>query len=352
MLQMTIQSFKWAVIGAGPAGIAAVGKLIDSSVKPKDILWLDPYFNVGDLGRLWPNVSSNTVVSKFTDFLYASPAFNYEANARQFTIHTLPSHQTCLLKEIVEPLQWITNELRTKVRSKETTVQHLNMTNKKWVLSQDSQHYTANQVILATGSVPSTLTYPDVTSLPFDIAIDKQRLAQVINLNETYGVFGSSHSAFIIIRNLVELGAKKVINFYRSPCRYAIDMGDWTLFDNTGLKGDTATWVRDHIDGTLPKNLIRVNLLEQDIHQPLALCDQVIYAVGFERRNSITIENFKHMSYDTHTGIIAPGLFGLGIAYPELKADPFGIVESQVGLWKFMRYLNEVMPVWLKYRLS
>jgi len=34
--------FKWTVIGAGPAGIAAVGKLIDSGVKPLEIAWVDP----------------------------------------------------------------------------------------------------------------------------------------------------------------------------------------------------------------------------------------------------------------------------------------------------------------------
>jgi hypothetical protein len=48
-------------------------------------------------------------------------------------------------------------------------------------------------------------------------------------------------------------------------------------------------------------------------------------------------------------GIRGPGLFGLGIAYPEVKTDPLGSVEYQVGLWKFMVYLNKVMPVWFKY---
>lgn len=42
--------FQWAVIGAGPAGIAAVGKLLDHGVLPEDILWFDPHFKVGDLG--------------------------------------------------------------------------------------------------------------------------------------------------------------------------------------------------------------------------------------------------------------------------------------------------------------
>ncbi len=63
------------------------------------------------------------------------------------------------------------------------------------------------------------------------------------------------------------------------------------------------------------------------IAQFLPDCDKAIYAVGFERRETIDIGVYDHSHYNPHVGIIAPGLFGLGIAYPELKADPFGTVE-------------------------
>ena len=39
-------SSNWAVIGAGPAGIAAVGQLIDKGVSGEQILWIDPKFKV------------------------------------------------------------------------------------------------------------------------------------------------------------------------------------------------------------------------------------------------------------------------------------------------------------------
>jgi len=197
--------------------------------------------------------------------------------------------------------------------------------------------------------LPSTLNCPGVNVIPFDIAIDKEKLAATINPDQTYGVFGSSHSAIIILRYLVELGAKKIINFYRSPCRYAIEMDDWVLFDNTGLKGQTAAWARENIDGVLPKNLIRYNTTEPNIDRFLPECDQVIYSVGFEKRKNLVIGDYEDTHHNPHVGIIGPGLFGFGIAYPERKMDPFGNVESQVGLWKFMVYLNKVMPVWFKY---
>ena len=43
-------TYAWTVIGAGPAGIAAVGKLLDHGIAPEKIAWIDPAFAAGDLG--------------------------------------------------------------------------------------------------------------------------------------------------------------------------------------------------------------------------------------------------------------------------------------------------------------
>ena len=215
---MNKKPYQWAIVGAGPAGIAAVGKLLDHGITPKDILWLDL-------------------------------AFQREA----------------------------------------------------------------------------------------------------IDIQDTIAVFGSSHSAIIVLHHLVSLGVKKIINFYRSPCRYAVDLGDSIFFDNTGLKGQAATWARENLDGTWPPNLTRYRSCEAYLVRHLPDCDKAIYATGFTRRNTIAIGNDEHHDYDPHVGIIGPGLFGAGIAYPERKTDKNGIIESQVGLWKFMNYLNRVMPIWFKY---
>ena len=343
------QPFQWAIIGGGPAGIAAVGKLIDGGIDPSLILWVDPYFKVGDLGRLWSNVSSNTSVGLFTQFLNSASSFSYQQAAGAFSLTDLSPQDTCMLKEVVQPLQWVSDTLRQQVHSVETTIQSMNLVNRMWYLSTNDQTFKAYNVILATGAVPLSLNHPGVDVLAFDVAIDKERLAQTVNLNHTYGVFGSSHSAIIILRHLLELGVKKVINFYRSPSRYAINMGDWILFDNTGLKGQTAAWSRENIDGCLPSNLIRCNVNAPHLAHYLQECSQVIYAVGFERRNTVMMDDYEHIHCNPHVGIIGPGLFGFGIAYPEKKADPLGNFESQVGLWKFMNYLNKVLPIWLKY---
>ena len=346
---MNDKKFQWAVVGAGPAGIAAIGKLLDYGITPADILWLDPAFNVGDLGRLWSTVSSNTKVGLFTAFLNEVKAFSYPIAPIDFHLNHLSPEETCALHYVVEPLQWVSDQLRGIVHAEATHIRSMTLSARQWTLHSDSQIYHTKNVILATGAVPTNLNYPDIKTMPFDVAINKERLSTAIKLNETYAVFGSSHSAIIIINHLVSLGAKKIINFYRSPCRYAINMGDWTLFDNTGLKGKTAEWAREHIDGTLPDNLVRYNSSESNLARYLPECDTAIYATGFTQRNTIAVSDYAHNDYNPHVGIIGPGLFGFGIAYPEVKPDPFGSVETQVGLWKFMTYLNKVMPVWFKY---
>jgi cation diffusion facilitator CzcD-associated flavoprotein CzcO len=339
--------FQWAVIGAGPAGIAAIGQLIDQGIKPTEIIWLDPDFNVGDLGRLWSNVSSNTKAELFVRFLQAAKSFEYKK--ADFELNHLPQSETCTLSYVKEPLQWVTKQLLEKVSSATAHVKQVQLTKRRWIVTTDAETYQAKNVILATGAVPLQLNYPEIETVPFEIAIDKNRLQNAVNLRHTYAVFGSSHSAIMIVRYLVELGVEKIINFYRTPCRYALSMGDWILFDNTGLKGLTAEWAREHIDGEWPKNLIRHTSNEQNILRYLPECQKAIYAVGFKPRHTIILGDYEHLQYDPYTGIIGPGLFGLGIGYPERYTDPLGHVESHVGLWKFMVYLKRIMPIWLQY---
>lgn len=340
---------QWAVIGAGPAGIAAVGKLLDNGIHAERILWIDPHFKVGDLGMHWSSVSSNTKVKYFTDFLHAASSFSYKHTAERYSLNALNPEDTCTLSHVVEPLQDISDHLLKQVVAEKATVHAMALSERVWSIHTDNNIFKAHNVILATGAVPSNLNYPGVDIVPFDVAINQEQLAMKVDRDHTYAVFGSSHSAIIIVRYLVDLGVKKVINFYRSPCRYAVEMHDWILFDNTGLKGQTAMWARDNIDGTLPSNLVRYNTSEPNIARFLPECDKVIYAVGFEKRKSIVIGDYEDSTHNPYVGIIGPGLFGFGIAYPELKTDPFGSVEAQVGLWKFMTYLNRVLPVWLKY---
>lgn len=346
---MNKKPLQWAVIGAGPAGIAAVGKLIDSGIEPQAILWIDPHFAVGDLGNYWRNVSSNTSVKLFLAFLKAVKVFGYNKCPIDFPINHLPEDNTCTLKHIVEPLQWVSSQLCQQVQTEKTFIHKMELSDRVWHLNSDSTCFKAKNVILANGAVPQKLNYPEIQEIDFYTAIDKEKLSASVEIDKTYAVFGSSHSAILILKYLVDLGVKKIINFYQSPTRYAINMGDWILFDNSGLKGSAAQWSRENLDGKLPNNLVRYVSTEANIAKYLPQCDQAIYAVGFRRQHNIEIGDYSEIHYNPHLGIIAPGLFGIGIAYPELLPNPYGSSEYQVGLWKFMVYLQKIIPVWLQY---
>lgn len=341
-------NFKWAVIGAGPAGIAAVGKLLDHGIKASEIAWVDPEFRVGDFGTLWRNVPSNTQVKLFIKFLQTCAAFDFANSPRDLSIHQADPNKTCVLNLMAEPLQWVSHHLCEKVHAIRGKAETLKLNKRVWEITLENNSLSAQNVILANGAEPRNLPF-HTTMIPLQDAMDAERIKHHLTKNDTVAVFGSSHSAILVLRNLVENAVNRIVNFYRAPLRYAVYMQDWILFDDTGLKGPTAQWARENIDGDLPKNLERIFSNKENIEHHLPQCTKAIYAVGFERRTSPTIENLGVVHYIEQCGIIAPGLFGLGIAFPEAKYNPFGMLEYRVGLWKFMDYLNRIMPVWLSY---
>lgn len=341
--------YEWAVIGAGPAGIASVGKLLDFGISKKDIVWIDPAFAVGDLGSLWRNVPSNTKVKLFLKFLNASPAFHYSNSANHFEINRADPEKTCYLELIAEPLQAVTDYLKKTVHAVQGFAENLFMSKRLWNIALKKGTIQTKNVILAIGAEPTYMNYPSLSTIPLHIAMDSKLIQGHINRDDTIAVFGSSHSAILVLRNLVENKVKQILNFYRTPLRYAVYLNDWILFDDTGLKGPTADWAREYLDGNLPHHLMRIYSNNENIEHHLPTCNKIIYAIGFERRLKPIIQDIGHFEYVKQCGIIAPGLFGIGIAFPEAKYNPIGLLEYRVGLWKFMEYLHYIMPMWLKY---
>jgi hypothetical protein len=229
-------------------------------------------------------------------------------------------------------------------------VGHLSVHNRCWEITVDKHKFKASNVILAIGAEPNLLCHNNVDEIILEDALNYNRLKQYCDKVDSVAVFGSSHSAIIIIRYLVELGLSRIVNFYLSPLKFALPMGDWTLFDNTGLKGTTADWARENILGKIPENLYRYQATKQNIGTYLTECDRVIYAVGFHPR-VIEVAGMIELQHNVYNGIIAPGLFGVGIAFPKQTTDPYGNHEESVGLWKFMMHINTVLPIWLRYGL-
>lgn len=351
---MAEKTYAWTVIGAGPAGIAAVGLLLDAGINSHDILWVDPSFKVGDLGQLWHSVSSNTSVKLFHEFLDGIQSFNYSSRPNSFAIDDLPPENTCELRCIAEPLQWVCDNLSQKVEKHVGTVTHLSRDHGHWNLDcNDKLSYKSEKIILATGATPKTLNYSQYCQheISVPVALNKNLLEQQVDKTDVVAVFGSSHSSMIIIRDLLDIGVKQVVNFYQSPIKFALKLDDWILYDNTGLKGETARWVRENMIQKRHPQLKRFISNEDHIQKELPLCDKVVYAVGFMRRTPISTD-INLNKYDRHTGIIAPGMFGCGIGFPREVLSPLGHVELNVGLWKFMNDMRLVMPLWIQYGIS
>jgi thioredoxin reductase len=342
------RSFDWTVIGAGPAGIAAVGKLLDHGVPGNKIGWIDPHFQAGDLGKKWRNVPSNTKVELFLRYLENSKAFAYDRKKKKFPLDQMNPEENCELKYIADPLVSVTNHLKGKVAAFEDTAIGMNLRKNCWEIQAKQNVIVSRNVILAIGAEEKSLNYHGIEEISLGVALDPEKLKKALAPDDVIGVFGSSHSAVLILANLVQAEAPKILNFYRSPHLYAIYMDDWILFDDTGLKGFAAKWAKKYIDGENPPNLKRILTSDHKFEEMLASCTKVIYAVGFERRKVPVLEQFEKMEYNDKTGIIAPGLFGVGIAFPQAKYDRYMNLEYRVGLWKFIDYLNEVLPIWMK----
>ena len=340
--------YRWTVIGAGPAGIATVGRLIDHGVEPDEIAWVDPEFKVGDFGTIWRAVSSNTRTEGFLDFFAASPAFRF-AEAPHFDIQDLDPARTCQLGLVADPLMWVSGRLAEQVKTHYTVARELRLRDGHWTVATEQGDMTSANVVLAVGATQKRLDCPGLEEIPLEVAVDPEKLARRDLDGATVAVFGSSHSTMLVLPNLLATPADKVINFYRSPLKYAVELDGWTLFDDSGLKGQAACWARENIDGVQPQRLQRCQVGGTHYDELLDECDHVVYTVGFERRQLPATPQWGRLQHNASNGIIAPGLFGVGIAFPGYRTDPMGYGEYRVGLQKFMGQLNENLPVWLRY---
>lgn len=201
-------TYAWTVIGAGPAGIAAVGRLLDHGIAPEQIAWVDPAFGAGDLGAKWRSVSSNTQVGMFLSYLNGSSAFGF-STAPPIPLREVDPNETCALALVADPLVWITGHLRERVTTFETTATALFLERRQWSIETPLQQLTSKNVILAVGAVPKKLSYPELTEIPVEVALDPEKLADEPLANATVAVFGSSHSSMIVLPNLLRHPIKK-----------------------------------------------------------------------------------------------------------------------------------------------
>ena len=191
---------------------------------------------------------------------------------------------------------------------------------------------SAKKVILATGSYANSMSINNLTEIDLATALTPHMLKSNISDDDNVAVFGSSHSAIAIIKNLLDCGVKNVINLYRSPLKYALRM-----------QGN----ISQNLDSRITRHILAN---DDELSQKLRSCNKVVYATGFTQR-APQVYGVNTQRYDSSNGIIAPGLFGVGIGFPKKVSDPNGNIESNVGLHKFMLDLKISLPIWMQYGL-
>ena len=344
----------WTVIGAGPAGIAVVGILLDSGILPQQIVWIDPEFNVGRMGKYYANVPGNASVKAYINFLKACRAFGEVQSTAITTLFSMPLDKTPPLKFIVEPLLDITQHLKTKTIALTDELVSLDFHDDQWYVGTKKTVVRSDHVVLATGSHPREVQYEGVTQIPLDNALDKALLASKITAHDTVGVIGSAHSALLIVKYLTELPVKKIINFFNKSITYPTPVNGGIAWPESGIKGELATWCQTVLTNNPPANLTRIFNTPELLKLWLPSCTKIIFAGGFERNELPPIQGDAsvYAQYDASSGVIGHRLFGVGIAFPEKKVDVLGNVQYMVGLPFFMPYIQKIVPEWMKKNLN
>jgi len=341
------KTMQWTVVGAGPAGIAVIGLLLDIGTDPQNIAWIDPEFNVGRLSN-YLEVPANSTIASFMHFMRACKIFGACHTPAIDALMQYDQNKEYSLQTLVAPLQDLTKFLCSQVVALKNKLLGLDFENNVWKVIIGNKTFFSERVVLATGSHPRSLHYECSHEIPLDIALNKSQLMHAVQPTDSIAVVGSAHSAVLVMKFLTEVGVARIINFFNKPLLYMTDMGTWFLHAETGLKGVAAEWAKNVLEKNPPANLMRVSNSPAALKEWLPLCNKIVYAIGFDR-NELPPINGVHQSitHDHATGVIAPHLFGIGIAFPEQAVDPVGNVENRVGLNQFMEYAQRVVPEWM-----
>ncbi|RAL07435.1 uncharacterized protein BO97DRAFT_356465 [Aspergillus homomorphus CBS 101889] len=379
------------VVGAGPAGLAVVGSLLEKQLGGK-VAWVDPYFQGGRVNRNYREVPSNTKVSFFQAYATAVQPFRTViTNTRMpnpfTTMAKLDQDKTCHLHHAADVVRALTDGV-TKMDGVlacrgTVTAANLSEQTSSWTVrikfqdSHDEIDVVTPRLVLCTGSSPTEVPIPvsghHIERLGLDVVLKPSELVSHLPYDKptNIAVVGASHSAILALLNLLDLARSshpeiRIKWFTRHPLRYAEFMDGWILRDNTGLKGLAADFARQQLeDDKLPHSEAGRFITKVDCgggqesaqyQRVLPSCSYIVQAVGFTRDplpelsvNGRPLElDFDSASggfYDAN-GRIVRGLYGAGIAFPERVIDPHGNVEHAVGFFKFMKYVKRVTPLW------
>lgn len=402
------EAYEAVVVGAGPAGITAVGNLLEQGLQK--ILWVDEYFNGGRVNQYYREVPSNTKVKLFIDYAQALSPFREIVGGAQaqdgsttattkasnedklHVLRKLDQEKGCNLGHAADMCLILTEGLKQHP----SIITHLGRisegsldpTSQTWTLNLPNSSNTiqTQRLVLCTGSSPLDPPLPysppnEIHHINLDDALSPTNLQSLLSPlgPTTVAVIGASHSAVLVLMNLshIALTSKPDLRikwFTRHPLRYAEYYDSYIARDNTGLKGEAADWAKQNLEeGRLEKSdvgkvvqKVAYQKGEEEAVYREHLSDGktgfVVQAIGYSRNpipelkfsNGQAIEEVK---FDHDRGCfwygkegekkVLPGVYGAGIAFPQRVVDKkYGHEEFNVGFFKFMKAVKGWVGGW------
>ena len=325
-----MKTYDITIIGFGITGMLLLPILKKEGFE--NICIIDPYFDGGDLLRLWGDILSNTPLQKAIDALkLIDPSYTLPTVYDPTKITPLS-----LLVHIVKDFS---KSFLHHVDIYETTVKKLEY-NELWtVINEDLSNIKSNTIILCQGSEPKKIKC-SIPSIPLHIALNKNLLKTYVKPNDKVLLFGTSHSGVLILENLEQLQVHTTAVYKGVKPFYFAKDGDYDGIKEEAYRiaseilNNVYTYVHlHHIHDT--GNIIKAS----------KEADWVINSIGFEARNIETTVNGLPVSlrtYDSKTGaLVCPKAFGFGIAYPSLAPDN---IHVDVGLFSFVEHILKQIP--------
>lgn len=255
------------------------------------------------------------------------------------------------------------------------------------------EQFKSKSIIVAHGCDPKipprigclrTQNFMDkINVIPLSEALDPIRLSKwhTVLKPKNVLVFGNAHSGVLVLRNLENLKTHadqqtnnqfdnqsvNIYNIIKHPIVYPIEINidsecgstSVELYDKTGIRGIALKWAQENLQPVNKSSIQILNLNDQldKIEQLLSQSSDntcVIFATGFKPRyldihtefdysqNVASIKPCHHndenqFTFNVQTGILAPNVYGLGLAFPETEYH-FNIYECNVGLNEFLDY--------------
>jgi pyruvate/2-oxoglutarate dehydrogenase complex dihydrolipoamide dehydrogenase (E3) component len=316
---------KVCIVGCGAAGLLLLYNLQNHGVNPDQVIVIDTNLCGGDLQKQWYCVRSNTLWSQLLN------AVPYPGTLPE-RFSCLDPSQPCSLRHYIDYLKDVVQPYLKQCEIHCTSATKAFYEGNHWNIElKVGSPVKADILLLATGSEPKHLNLP-YPSIPLCTALNEERLRDYVKSGDHILVFGTAHSATLIVRNLVNCGAA-VTNFYATPKPFYFDRDG----DYDGLKQDAATIADRILDNQLPVKLVSIQDTTSVIRQTKRV-DGVIYAIGFESRNPFGLKD-----YDGETGQLkdVPNAWGFGIAYPNKASDG---VHWDVSIPAFQTHIEKQMP--------